>query len=126
MTRNLLGFAAGAMGCHGVIAGAFGSHYLRNRLDEDQMRRWNLAVTWQMWHASALVGVSAAIAANPAMAAAARLRWAGRLWTAGTGLFSGSLYGLALGGSGMVFGPLMPVGGTAMLLGWACAASAFL
>ena len=40
-----------------------------------------------------------------------------RCWTAGTVLFSGSLYLLALGGPRWL-GPVTPLGGLALLAGW--------
>ncbi|HTU01958.1 MAG TPA: DUF423 domain-containing protein, partial [Candidatus Sulfotelmatobacter sp.] len=49
--------------------------------------------------------------------------WAVRLWIAGTALFSGSLYALALGGPRWL-GPVTPVGGAALIAGWVLAAAA--
>ena len=47
------------------------------------------------------------------------------LWTAGVVLFSGSLYWLAVGGPKLL-GPVTPLGGAALLAGWALLAwSAF-
>jgi uncharacterized membrane protein YgdD (TMEM256/DUF423 family) len=45
----------------------------------------------------------------------------GWLFVAGTLLFSGSLYGLALAGLRWL-GPVTPIGGLAFLAGWACLA----
>ena len=49
--------------------------------------------------------------------------WAVRLWAAGTVLFSGSLYALALGGPRWL-GPVTPLGGAALIAGWVLAAAA--
>jgi uncharacterized membrane protein YgdD (TMEM256/DUF423 family) len=46
---------------------------------------------------------------------------AGWAFIAGTLIFSGSLYALALTGTGM-FGAITPIGGLAFLIGWACLA----
>jgi uncharacterized membrane protein YgdD (TMEM256/DUF423 family) len=48
-----------------------------------------------------------------------------RLWAAGTVVFSGSLYALALGGPRWL-GPVTPLGGTALIAGWVLAAAAAL
>ena len=45
------------------------------------------------------------------------LRWAAGSWTTGIVLFSGSLYGLALGGPRWL-GPVTPLGGVAFIAGW--------
>jgi uncharacterized membrane protein YgdD (TMEM256/DUF423 family) len=52
------------------------------------------------------------------MAGTARLLWAARAWVVGVLLFSGSLYWLALGGPRWL-GPVTPVGGIALMAGWA-------
>ena len=46
---------------------------------------------------------------------------AGWSFIAGVLIFSGSLYALALTGTGM-FGAITPIGGVGLLLGWACLA----
>jgi uncharacterized membrane protein YgdD (TMEM256/DUF423 family) len=45
------------------------------------------------------------------------LGWVAGSWIAGTVLFSGSLYGLALGGPRWL-GPITPLGGAAFIAGW--------
>ena len=66
-------------------------------------------------HALALAALAAWLRAD--VAPAAGLRWVTRCWTAGTVLFSGSLYLLALGGPRWL-GPVTPLGGLALLAGW--------
>jgi uncharacterized membrane protein YgdD (TMEM256/DUF423 family) len=58
-------------------------------------------------------------------AAGAAASWTVRLWAAGSVLFSGSLYGLALDGPRWL-GPVTPLGGLALIAGWVCAALAAL
>lgn len=41
----------------------------------------------------------------------------GSLWIVGSALFSGSLYGLAMGGPRLL-GPVTPIGGLIMIGGW--------
>jgi len=50
---------------------------------------------------------------------------AGGLFIAGTVLFSGSLYLISLAGVKAV-GPVTPIGGVALMAGWACLAIAAL
>ena len=76
-----------------------------------------------MYHALALlvVGTLQSIAKPPWP----WLTAAGWLFIAGTVLFSGSLYLISLAGIKAV-GPVTPIGGVALMLGWACLAIAAL
>jgi uncharacterized membrane protein YgdD (TMEM256/DUF423 family) len=67
-----------------------------------------------MFHALALIAVGILIARAPQVA----LSWSGWLFVAGTVLFSGSLYALALSGV-RVLGAVTPLGGLCFLAGWA-------
>ena len=74
-----------------------------------------------MSHALALLLVALLLDRYPS-------RWlmaSGWLWVTGIVLFSGSLYGLALGGPALL-GPITPLGGICFLLGWACVVAAAL
>ena len=104
-----------------VAAGAFGAHALKVRLGADARAVWETAARYQMAHALALLAVAAA-----ARAWGGRLpHAAGVLFVAGTVLFSGSLYALAISGV-RALGAVAPLGGTAFLAGWACLAWAAL
>lgn len=117
--------AAGAfLGGTGVIAGAFGSHYLRSRMTEDRQRSWQIAVHYQLLHAVAIFS-SGLLLRTLAGDKQRQLQRAMMLWAAGTGIFSGSIYLLCLGYKG-VLGPLTPVGGLLMIAGWGVAAVAAL
>ena len=74
---------------------------------------------YQMYHALGLIAVAWAVTRWPGAAAA----WAGWLFVAGTVLFSGSLYALALTGVRWL-GAITPLGGVAFLAGWTCLALA--
>ena len=108
--RSLL-LVAALLGAAGVALGAFGAHGLRERLDAHALGVWETAVRYHLVHAVALL----AIALSPHAPA---LRSAGWLFVAGIVLFSGSLYALALGGP-RVLGPVTPIGGLALIAGWA-------
>lgn len=100
-----------------VGAGAFGAHALRARLAPDLLAVFETGARYQMYHALALLVVAWA-AARPGATLAG---WAGWCFVAGTVLFSGSLYVLALSGVRWL-GAVTPLGGVAFLAGWLCLA----
>ena len=104
------------LGFIGVAAGAFGAHALRERLSVDMLSVFQTGVTYQMYHALALVGV-AILLGRFSVDGSAWLSASGWLFLAGTVLFSGSLYALALSGVTWL-GAITPLGGIAFLLGW--------
>lgn len=96
-----------------VAAGAFGAHALRARLAPDMLAVFETAARYQMYHALALIAVAWVAARWPGGIAA----YAGWLFVAGTLLFSGSLYLMALTGMRWL-GAVTPLGGLAFLAGW--------
>ncbi len=113
-------FAAGLFGATGVGLGAFGAHALRaSLLSKGTLGTWETAVRYQLLHAVALLGAAGWLRAGRGRAPI----WAVRAWTAGTVLFSGSLYLLAAGGPRWL-GPVTPLGGLGLIAGWLCVAAA--
>lgn len=106
-----IGAAAGALG---VAFGAFGAHVLRDRLDAQALALWQTATQYLMWHALALVLVALSAARRTAPTAA---RVAAIGYLAGSVLFCGSLYALALGAPRWC-GAITPFGGVAWLVAW--------
>ena len=104
---------AGLSGFLGVALGAFGAHGLRERLTPDLLAVFEVGVRYQMYHALALVAVGLALDRWPSAA----LQAAGWCFVAGTLIFSGSLYLLAVSGSRWL-GAVTPLGGVAFLAGW--------
>jgi uncharacterized membrane protein YgdD (TMEM256/DUF423 family) len=107
--RNLV-LAGALLAGVAVIFGAFGAHALRSRVGPEALGWWQTAVQYQMWHALAVVGLGAArldIARLPA--------W---IMVAGTFVFAGTLYAMALGAPHWL-GAVTPLGGVAMITGWA-------
>ena len=99
-----------------VAAGAFGAHALEARLAADRLAIFETAARYQMYHALALVAVALAAALLPdARGLATAAGWG---FTAGTLVFSGSLYLLALGGPRWL-GAITPIGGVCFIVGWA-------
>jgi len=102
------------LGFLGVAFGAFGAHGLRSRLSADMLAVFETAVRYQMYHVFAILIVAAAIGH---LGNARMLVIAGWCFTAGVLLFSGSLYALALTGTGAL-GAITPFGGLLFLAGW--------
>lgn len=105
--------AGSVSGFLAVAAGAFGAHALRARLSPGALLTFESAARYQMYHALALLAVAWAVTRWPGPP----LRAAGWLFIAGTVVFSGSLYTLALTGARWL-GAITPVGGLLFLGGW--------
>jgi uncharacterized membrane protein YgdD (TMEM256/DUF423 family) len=107
---------AAVSGFVAVAAGAFATHGIADPKAAEVMRT---GATYEMFHALAML---ACVALAPA---APRVRFAQPLFLAGAVLFSGSLYGLALGAPHWT-GIITPFGGVLYLAGWAALAWAAL
>lgn len=114
---------AAILGGLSVAGGAFASHALQGQLTERAIEVFGTGVRYQMYHALALLAI--AILLSTAQQAAVWLTAAGWLFVAGVILFSGSLYLISLAGL-KAFGPVTPIGGVALIAGWACLAVAAL
>jgi uncharacterized membrane protein YgdD (TMEM256/DUF423 family) len=114
------GVIAAAVGAAAVMLGAFGAHALHSQLDAASLQIWHTAVEYQFWHALALLAVAS-------VAPARDLSWwraSGIAFVAGSVLFAGSLYALALGAPSWI-GAITPFGGLALIAGWILLAVAF-
>jgi uncharacterized membrane protein YgdD (TMEM256/DUF423 family) len=115
MRRGAFGLA-GLLGFTAVAAGAFGAHAVRSRLTPAMMEIYRTGALYHLVHAVAALAVAAA---------GERLR-RGRLilglFAAGIAVFAGSLYALALTGTGG-FGAVTPLGGLLLLAAWALVAA---
>ena len=110
--------ATGAvLGGLAVILGAFGAHGLKTRVEPDLLVVFETGVRYHMYHALALlaVGLAAAQRTNSWLGAA------GWLFLAGIAVFSGSLYLTTFTGARWL-GAITPIGGVALILGWAALA----
>lgn len=92
-----------------VALGAFGAHALKETLDAYRLGVFQTGVHYQFFHAIAmcLVGLTPR-PSKPAFYA----------FLAGSVIFSGSLYALALTGA-RFWGAITPLGGLSFLIGWA-------
>lgn len=110
---------AGVYGFLGVGLGAFGAHALRPTFERaaDAAKRlewWHTATLYHLVHAGAL-GLSAVLIGRGGGAWAAASTWA---FATGVLVFSGSLYVMAASGARWL-GAVTPLGGVALLVGWA-------
>ncbi len=96
-----------------VALGAFAAHGLKSHIDAHALDIFNTAARYQMIHAIALV--LAGLIARQQGSDSAPL--ASLLFLAGILLFCGSLYLLALTGTGWL-GAITPFGGIAFIIGW--------
>lgn len=106
--------AAAINGLLAIIAGAVASHLFA--ADPHRMALMSTGAQYAMYHALALIAL-AALAAKEVGRVERFLTAAGWLFLAGTVLFSGSLYLLALTGT-LAFARVTPIGGIAFMLGW--------
>lgn len=114
MKMNKGVFLAGTLlGALGVMLGAFGAHALHPILEEHgRIETYELAVRYQFYHALALLIMGVVQPSD-----GKHLTLAARLLGAGTIVFSGSLYTLAITGATW-WGAVTPVGGVLLLAGW--------
>ncbi|MFT6983740.1 MAG: uncharacterized membrane protein YgdD (TMEM256/DUF423 family) [Crocinitomicaceae bacterium] len=101
----------------GIVLGAFGAHSLKKVVDASQVFSFETGVRYQIYHGFALI----ILGAN-----ADRLlfnsKWVIRIMLIGVAVFSLSIYLLVLQGpmgvSLKFLGPITPIGGLLMILGW--------
>jgi len=105
-----------------VIFGAFGAHALKEKISGENLLIFETGVRYQMYHAFALIIVfllSSKI--NSPL-----LNYSGFFFVAGIVLFSGSIYLLAcrelfgIEGWKSFLGPITPIGGLCLIIGWIC------
>ena len=113
---------AALLGALSVILGAFGAHGLKKVVaDANVLQVYETAVRYQFYHVFALLFAGILYKQFPGT----MMQWAGRLFIAGTIIFSGSLYILtwlkASGTEGYNWvGAITPIGGVLFIIGWLC------
>jgi uncharacterized membrane protein YgdD (TMEM256/DUF423 family) len=113
---------AAVLGFVSVALGAFGAHALRGRLaalsdGATRLEWWQTATLYHLTHALALALVASTLGESRAG------RVACIAFCIGIALFSGSLYTMTLTGTRWL-GAVTPLGGLALLTGWAAFAVA--
>ncbi len=114
MTQQIVLATASIFGALSIILGAFGAHALKKKLTSEQLTSFETGVKYQMYHAIVLLLVGFNFQSN--------LGNTSLFFIIGTILFSFSIYGLVLSdafGKKMKFlGPITPIGGLCLLIGW--------
>ncbi|NUY80596.1 DUF423 domain-containing protein [Flavobacterium sp. MAH-1] len=115
MDRKLL-IAGTFFGMTAIVLGAFGAHALKQILNAEQLQTFETGVKYQMYHALFLlfVGAYSGISAKSKNII---------FWLIFTGVifFSGSIYLLATGAAenfNKIIGPITPIGGMLLIIGW--------
>ena len=114
ITQQIVLISGALFGGLAVIFGAFGAHALKKILSEAQLKSFETGVKYQMYHAIVLLFIGSSFS-NPNQF----MSWS---FIIGTFLFSFSIYGLVLSdakGKKMRFlGPITPLGGLLLVVGW--------
>lgn len=114
MTQQIVLLSATIFGALSIIFGAFGAHALKKKLTLEQLTSFETGVKYQMYHAIVLLVVGFNFNQN--------IGNASLLFIIGTILFSFSIYGLVLsdafGKKMKLLGPVTPIGGLCLLIGW--------
>jgi uncharacterized membrane protein YgdD (TMEM256/DUF423 family) len=100
---------AAVLGALAVVLGAMGAHGRVHDLlvETKALEHWQTATHYHLVHAVALL----------TLGLAGWCQWGWRLMALGTGLFSGSLYVLAITGEKWL-GRVTPIGGLCLIVGW--------
>jgi uncharacterized membrane protein YgdD (TMEM256/DUF423 family) len=114
MTQETLIATASLFGMLSVIFGAFGAHALKKILSTDQLHSFEVGVKYQMYHAIVLL-----VLGFNSDYTTSTIYWC---FTIGIILFSFSIYGLVISdakGKKLRFlGPITPIGGLLLVVGW--------
>ncbi len=114
----LLAHFMGALyGFLAVIFGAFGAHALKKSFSDEQLKGFETGVKYQMYHAVVLLILGFNLNLTSAVE-----QYMISCFILGTFLFSFSIYGLTLGASKgkklRFLGPITPIGGLLLVIGW--------
>ncbi|WP_108245422.1 DUF423 domain-containing protein [Muricauda brasiliensis] len=101
-----------------VIFGAFGAHALKKKLTPELLQSFETGVKYQMYHAIVLLVLGFNLGFDAPIDA-----WIVNCFIFGTLLFSFSIYALCLGAAKgnkpKFLGPVTPIGGLLLVIGWA-------
>lgn len=115
MTQQITLIFAATFGMLAIIFGAFGAHALKKILNNDQLKSFETGVKYQMYHAIVLLFIGSHFKTPNQI-----MSWC---FIIGIILFSFSIYGLVLSDAKdkkMKFlGPITPLGGLLLVIGWA-------
>jgi uncharacterized membrane protein YgdD (TMEM256/DUF423 family) len=117
--QKLFLLSAGISGAVGVILGAIGSHWLKDRLNYWELSSFDTGVRYQLFHTLTLLALVLLMdKLNSPL-----LTWSGCAFITGILLFSGSIYLLSIKNIFHIYGsqflgPITPIGGLLLIIGW--------
>jgi len=104
-------------GITAVIFGAFGAHLLKKKLSTDQLQSFETGVKYQMYHAIVLLVLGFQLNHQLTID-----KYVTYFFIIGIILFSFSIYGLVISSANnkklKILGPITPLGGLCLILGW--------
>ncbi|MDN3620564.1 MULTISPECIES: DUF423 domain-containing protein [Polaribacter] len=104
-------------GMSAVIFGAFGAHLLKKKLNTDQLQSFETGVKYQMYHAIVLLVLGFQLNHQITID-----NYIINFFIIGIILFSFSIYGLVISSANnkklKFLGPITPLGGLCLVLGW--------
>ena len=116
MNQMVLVFAA-LFGMLSVVFGAFGAHKLKKLLSAELLQSFETGVKYQFYHAIVLLVLGFNLEFKTSIE-----NWIAYFFISGTILFSFSIYGLTLSSSKgkkiKFLGPVTPIGGLLLIIGW--------
>ncbi|MFS4466471.1 DUF423 domain-containing protein [Maribacter sp. 2210JD10-5] len=110
-------FVGALYGLLAVVFGAFGAHALKKRFTEEQLKSFETGVKYQMYHAIVLLMLGFNLNLDTTLE-----KYMVYCFLLGVFLFSFSIYGLCLSASKgrklKFLGPITPLGGLFLVVGW--------
>ena len=117
MIKEITLIAGAVFGILAIVLGAFGAHALKKTFTEEQLSSFETGVKYQMYHAILLL----VIGLNFPLVNTIE-HFMVFFVIAGVILFSFSIYGLCISSSRgkkiKILGPITPLGGLSLIIGW--------
>ncbi|MAO35875.1 DUF423 domain-containing protein [Mesonia oceanica] len=117
MVKEITLIAAAVFGILAIVLGAFGAHALKKKFTEDQLSSFETGVKYQMYHAILLLIIGLNFPLVNILE-----QWMVFFIIVGVILFSFSIYGLCISSSRgkkiKILGPITPLGGLSLIIGW--------
>lgn len=110
-------FIGALFGLLAIIFGAFGAHALKKSFNAEQIASFETGVKYQMYHALVLLMIGFNLNLETSLE-----KYMVYCFIVGTFLFSFSIYGLCISGAKgnkwRFLGPVTPLGGVLLVIGW--------
>lgn len=117
--KNIVLLFGALYGLTSVILGALGAHAFKKLISSEKLLSFETGVRYQMYHALALLIFGFSLSFTTGLE-----KWACWGIIIGTFLFSVSIYFLSFSEywniNLKILGPITPIGGVFMILGWGC------